>query len=314
MSEVLDVAKPELMRAFRTSTDALFSPKTVAVIGATDKEGSVGRAVLENLDCFGGKVFPVNSQRGEVLGHQAFPKIAAVPEPVDLAVIVTPAPTVPGIIRECAAAGVKGAIIISAGFKEVGPEGAALEREILAEARRGGMRLIGPNCLGVMTPQRASTPPSPPGWPGRATSPSSARAARSARRSSTGACARRSASAPSSRSARCSTSGWGDLIDYLGNDPHTQSILIYMESIGDARAFLSAAREVALTKPIIVIKAGRTAAAAKAAASHTGSLTGSDEVLDAAFRRAACCASRPSPTSSTWPRCWPSSRARAARV
>ena len=112
-----------------------------------------------------------------------------------------------------------------------------------------------------------------------------------------------SASARSSRIGSMLDVGWGDLIDYLGDDPHTHSIVIYMESIGDARAFLSAAREVALTKPIIVIKAGRTEAAAKAAASHTGSLTGSDEVLDAAFRRAACCASTPSPNCSTWPRC-----------
>ena len=124
------------------------------MIGASEKAGSVGRSILWNLisSPFGGTVYPVNPKRPNVLGIRAYPSIAAVPEPVDLAVVVTPAPTVPGVIGECADAGVKGAIIISAGFKEVGPEGAELERRVLEQARRGGMRLIGPNCLGVMNP------------------------------------------------------------------------------------------------------------------------------------------------------------------
>ena len=266
--------------------DALFSPKTVAVIGATDKEGSVGRAVLENLDCFGGKVFPVNSKRAEVLGRRAFPNVAALPEPADLAVIITPASTVPGIIRECAAAGVRGAVIISAGFKEVGAEGAAMEREILAEAQRGGLRLIGPNCLGVMSPHLNFNATFATGMP---------RPGSVAFISQSGALCtaildwsfRENVGFSGFVSVGSMLDvGWGDLIYHFGDDPHTQSIVCYMESVGDARAFLSAAREVALSKPIIVIKVGRTAAAAKAAASHTGALTGSDDVLDAAFRRA----------------------------
>ena len=267
--------------------DAIFRPDTVAVIGASEQPGSVGRTLLWNLitNSFGGTVFPVNIKRPSVLGIKAYPSVGEVPERVDLAVIATPAHTVPGIVRECVDAEVQGAIIISAGFKERGPEGVALEQEILRTAREGKMRIIGPNCLGVMSP---------------VTGLNATFANAMARPGNVGFI--------SQSGALCTAVldwsfhqnvgfshfvsigsmldvDWGDLIFYLGNDARTQSIVIYMESIGDARSFMSAAREVALTKPIIVIKPGRTAAAAKAAASHTGSLTGSDEVLESAFRR-----------------------------
>ncbi|MBW4522050.1 MAG: bifunctional acetate--CoA ligase family protein/GNAT family N-acetyltransferase [Scytolyngbya sp. HA4215-MV1] len=277
----------DIFRQIRSPLDAIFAPKTVAVIGATDRLGSVGRTVLWNLisSPFGGTVFPVNPTRQSVLGIKAYPSIADVPEPVDLALVVTPAVTVPGVIRACVDAGVKGAIIISAGFKEIGAPGIALEQEILAEARRGKLRLIGPNCLGVMSPH---------------TGLNATFASTIARPGSVGFISQSGALCTSildwsfrenvGFSAFISIGSmldvnWGDLIDYLGDDPNTHSIVIYMESIGDARAFLSAAREVALTKPIIVIKSGRTAAAAQAAASHTGALAGRDGVLDAAFRR-----------------------------
>src|SRR5579871_4098037 len=268
--------------------DVFFKPNTVAVIGATETTGSVGRTLLWNLisSPFGGTVFPVNPRRTNVLGIKAYPNIAAVPERVDLAVIVTPAPTVPGIIGQCVEAGVKGAVIISAGFKEAGAEGVELERQIREQAQRGSMRVVGPNCLGVMSPL---------------TGLNATFAGAMARPGSVGFISQSGAlltaildwslqenvgfSAFISIGSMLDVS-WGDLIGYLGDDPHTRSIVLYMESIGDARSFLSAAREVALTKPIIVIKAGRTEAAAKAAASHTGSLTGSDEVLQAAFYRA----------------------------
>src|SRR4028118_512378 len=134
--------------------DAIFRPETVAVIGATDRPGSVGRTIMWNLvsSPFGGTVFPVNSKRPNVLGIKAYPSVSEVPQKVDLAVIVAPAPAVPGIIAECAEAGVVGAIVISAGFRETGPEGAELEERVLEEARKGRMRIIGPNCLGVMNP------------------------------------------------------------------------------------------------------------------------------------------------------------------
>ena len=271
----------------RLPLDAIFAPRTVAVIGASEKQGSVGRAVLWNLisNPFGGTVYPINSNRPNVLGIKAYKDIKSVPDPVDLAVVVTPAATVPGVISECVDAGVTGAIVISAGFKESGPEGARLEQELLKEARRGRMRIIGPNCVGVMRPYSGMN---------------ATFAAQTARPGSVGFISQSDALCTAildwSLRAHVGFSafvsigsmldvGWGDLIDYLGDDPYTKSIVIYMESIGDARSFLSASREVALAKPIIVIKAGRTEAAAKAAASHTGSLTGSDEVLDAAFRR-----------------------------
>src|SRR3954453_17200457 len=144
----------DLLHTRRKPLDAIFSPRSGAVIGATEKTGSVGRALLWNLisNPFGGTVFPVNPNRPNVLGIKAYPTIAEVPEPVDLALIVTPAPSVPDVVGACAAVGVRGAIVISAGFKEVGAAGADLERRVLEQARRGRMRLIGPNCLGVMRP------------------------------------------------------------------------------------------------------------------------------------------------------------------
>jgi len=267
--------------------DVFFRPETVAVIGATNTPGSVGRTVLWNLisQPFGGTVFPINPKRHSVLGIQAYPTIADVPALVDLAVVATPATLVPGIIGQCADAGVRGAIIISAGFKETGAAGADLEGQVLREARRGNMRLIGPNCLGVMRPLNGvnATFANAPARPGNVGFISQSGALCTAvldwsLRENVGF------SAFVSIGSMLDV-GWGDLIDYLGDDPQTQSIVIYMESIGDARSFLSAAREVALTKPIIVLKTGRTAAAAQAAASHTGALVGSDAVLDAAFRR-----------------------------
>ncbi len=137
--------------------DSMLTPRSVAVIGATETQASVGRTLMENLarGGFARAVYPINPKRDTVLGTKAYPSIAAVPEKVDLAAIVTPAPTVPGLVRECAEAGVPGAVIISAGFKEVGPEGAALEKQILTEARRGKMRILGPNCLGFMRPHGA---------------------------------------------------------------------------------------------------------------------------------------------------------------
>ncbi len=275
----------EALQRERESFDALFKPRTIAVIGATDKAGSVGLAIMQNLKTFRGPVFPVNPKRDAVLDLPAYPHIAAVPAKVDLAVIVTPAPTVPGIIGECIAAGVKSALIISAGFKEVGPQGAALEQQILAQAREARMRIVGPNCLGIMNTSIGlnATFADAIANPGNV-----------AFISQSGALC--TAVLDWSFREKVGFSyfisvgsmldvGWGDLIDYLGDDPNTDSIVMYMETIGDARSFISAAREVALNKPIIVIKAGRTAAAAQAAASHTGSLAGSDDALDAAFRR-----------------------------
>lgn len=280
-----DAAQDVLRRA--QPLDAFFKPRSVAVIGATETAGSVGRTLLTNLlsNPFGGVVYPVNPKRPHVLGVRAYPTIGDVPGDVDLAVIVTPAPAVPKLIEECAAKNVGAAIIISAGFKEVGLAGVELERQILECARGCSMRIIGPNCLGVMNPLSGlnATFAGAMARPGNVAFLSQSGALLTgildwSLRENVGF------SAFLSLGSMLDV-GWGDLIDYLGDDPNTQSIVIYMESVGDARGFLSAAREVALTKPIIVIKAGRTQQAAQAAASHTGTLAGSDEVLDAAFAR-----------------------------
>ena len=267
--------------------DFLFFPKNVAVIGATEKLNSVGRTLLWNLlrSPFGGTIYPVNPKRKSVLGITAFSSITKVPVPVDLAIIVVPAAYVPSVIEECVQAKVSTAIIISAGFTEMGESGKKLEKQILEQAKKGKMRIIGPNCLGIMNP---------------ITGLNATFAADMALKGNVAFISQSGALCTAvldwSLKEKVGFSSfvsigsmvdvnWGDLINYFGNDPHTQSILIYMESVGDCRSFLSAAREVALTKPIILIKAGVTEQSAKAAASHTGALSGSDDVLNAALRR-----------------------------
>ena len=234
---------------------------------------------------FRGKVFAVNSRHSEICGRKAYPRIGDIPEKIDFAVVATPAPTVPGVIGQCVDAGVKSAVVISAGFRERGAQGVELERQIQEQLRRGNMRLIGPNCLGIMNPTiglNATFAKDAP-RPGNVAFLSQSGALLTAILD-WGQLEQVGFSAIVSTGSMLDV-GWGDLIYHFGDDPNTHSILIYMESVGDARSFLSAAREVALRKPVIVIKAGRSEAASRAAASHTGAFTGSDEVLDAAFRR-----------------------------
>ncbi len=268
--------------------DALFRPRNVAVIGATEKPGAVGRTTLVNLAAGNEnlRVVAVNPNRNQVLGVPCFPHISATGLPIDLAVICTPAETVPGIIGECVQAGVGGAIILSAGFKEIGARGAELEQEVKRRISESPMRIIGPNCLGVQNPAYGLNASFAKGIaePGSIAFLSQSGALMTgildwSWREHVGF------SAFVSLGSMLDV-GWGDLIEYFGDDPETKAILIYMETVGDARAFLSAARVTALNKPVIVIKAGRSQAAAAAAASHTGALTGADDVLDAAFQRA----------------------------
>ena len=271
----------------RGTLDPIFEPKTVAVVGASDAVGSIGRTIVWNLlsSPFGGTVYPVNPNRSSVLGVKAYPRLADLPEAIDLAVVATPSESVPGVIGECVDAGVGGAIVIASGFREVGPEGIAREQRVAEALARGRLRLIGPNSLGVMNPR---------------TGLNATIAGAMARPGSVGFLSQSGALCASvldwslreqvGFSAFVSVGsmldvGWGDLIDHLGDDPNTRSIVIAMESIDDARSFLSSSREVALTKPIIVLKAGRHGAAARADATHTGTSTGRDEVIDAAFRR-----------------------------
>ncbi len=269
------------------SLNQFFHPTSVAVVGATDKAGSVGSILMQNLleNPFGGVVYPINPKRRSTHGVYTYPELKACPGKIDLVVIATPAATVPGVIRECVNQGVHSAIIISAGFSELGAEGRRLEQEI-REIARGRMRIIGPNCLGVIHP------------------PSNLNASFAATMAAPGKVALLSQSGAICTSildwAKTRHIGFSsfvsvgsmldvdfaDLMDYFADDENTRSIILYMESIGNVRKFLSAARSVSRTKQVIVVKSGRHEAGARAAASHTGALAGSDEVYEAAFRRA----------------------------
>jgi acetyltransferase len=268
--------------------DRVFHPKSLAIIGASNEEGSVGQILMKNLTMngFEGKVFPVNIRRKEVMGKKAYQNVGEIPEPVDLAIIATPANTVPSIVEECGIAGIKGVIIISAGFKEIGEKGLALEQQIIALKKKYDLRIIGPNCFGIIRPSLKLNATFAEAMP---------KAGNIAFISQSGALG--SAILDWALDQKLGFSNFvsvgsmidvdfGDLIDYFGNDPQTRSIILYIEGISDARKFMSAARHFAKTKPIIVVKAGKFSESAQAAASHTGSLSGSDLVYDAAFKRA----------------------------
>jgi len=265
-----------------------FNPKNVVLVGATDREGAVGKIVLENLLLAKDtrKIYLVNPNREEVLGIKCYPKISAVPESAELAIIVTPAQTVADLVEESGKAGIKAIIIISAGFKEIGSEGKALENKIADIARRYNIRIIGPNCMGLIKPSAnlnaTFTKRMPkPGYV--------------AFLSQSGALGSGVLDWAISRNVGFSAFvslgsmldvNFGDLIDYFGEDSETRSIIIYMESIGNAKRFISAARGFARTKPIIALKAGKSEESAKAARSHTGAMIADDLYYDAIFRRA----------------------------
>ncbi|MEM3550333.1 MAG: bifunctional acetate--CoA ligase family protein/GNAT family N-acetyltransferase [Candidatus Bathyarchaeia archaeon] len=268
--------------------DKIFNPKRIAVIGASDREGSVGAKLMRNLVGVGYSwtVYPVNPFKSTVQGITAYPTVTKIPWKVDLAVIATPAHTVPQIVEECGKAGVSGIIIISAGFREVGKEGEVLEKQILEHKKRYNLRIIGPNSLGVIRPkiQLNATFADKTAQPGRIAFISQSAAL----------CASVldwASEANIGFSAVVSTGSMldvdiGDLIDYFGVDPHTRSIILYMECVTNARKFISAARGFARAKPIVVIKSGRFPETAEATFSHVGSLCGEDAIYEAAFRRA----------------------------
>ena len=269
--------------------DPIFSPSSIAVIGASQTEGSVGRAVFNNilLGGFTGIVYPVNLKAHSVCGVRAYPSISDISEKVDLAVVIVPATAVPEVVEECGKNGVKGLVIISAGFKEVGKEGAELETETAAIAKKYSMRLIGPNCLGVIntdTNVRLNT-----SFATKMPAQGSIAFA-----SQSGAlCA---AILDFARGEKIGFSKFvsmgnkadvseNDLLEYLGSDPQTRVILLYVEDIVDGRKFVEVASHITEKKPIIAVKAGVTPEGARAASSHTGALAGSDEAYDAILRQ-----------------------------
>ncbi len=268
--------------------DKLFDPKTIAVIGASNKKGSVGYILLRNLIGaeYEGIVYPVNPTSPAVQGIQAYSSISQVPRKIDLAVIAVPARSVPDTVRECGEAGVAGAVIVSSGFREIGPEGRKLEDQVRSIADSYGLRIVGPNCLGFIRPAGhlnvTFVHVAPP--EGRIAFFSQSGALGTAILD-WAAANQVGFSAFVSVGSMCDVD-FGDLIDYFGADPHTSSIILYIESITEARHFMSAARHFAKTKPIIVVKSGRHARSALAAASHTGAIAGDDTLYSAVFRRA----------------------------
>jgi len=268
--------------------DKIFNPRSVAIIGASDEEGTVGYALMKNFTehDFEGKIYPVNIRKTEIHGLKAYQTVEQIPEPIDLAVIATPAKTVPDIVEQCGKAGIKGIIIISAGFKEIGPEGKALEDKILEIKKKYSLRIIGPNCLGVIRPsiKLNATFISKTPKPGNIAFISQSGALGSAILD--WAIHENIGFSNFVSIGSMIDVDFGDLIDYFGTDPKTRSILMYIEGLTDARKFMSATRHFARTKPIIVVKTGKYTESAKAAASHTGSLTGEDIIYDAAFKRA----------------------------
>lgn len=268
---------------------SIFQPASIAVIGASDRAGSLGRVVLRNLKTSGfeGPIWPVNATRNVVDGGQAWPDAAALPGVPELAVICTPAQTVPGLIAQLGALGTRGAIVMTAGLKQpVEPGGPTLEQAMLDAARPHLLRILGPNCLGALVPSVGLNASFAPGkaLPGNI-----------AFVTQSGALATAMLDWANGRGIGFShfvsmgdgaDVDFGDMLDYLGSDPGTRAILMYMESVTSARKFMSAARGAARNKPVIVVKSGRAPEGAKAAASHTGALAGSDSVFDAAVRRA----------------------------
>jgi len=268
--------------------DKIFKPQRIALVGVSPNPKSVTGRILANLigGGFRGVVYPVSPSAEAVMGIPCFPNVAALPKGPDLGIIGAPAAQVPGLVRECGEAGVRSLIIVSAGFRETGPAGLALEQAVLAESHRfEGMRILGPNCLGLISPGQSLN---------ASFAGSMARPGQVAFVSQSGALCTSvldwAAEEKLGFSHFISTGNmididFGDLIDYLGEDEATKSILLYIESISDARKFMTAARAFARMKPIVAYKAGRFPESAAAASSHTGALAGEDAVYDAAFER-----------------------------
>jgi len=266
----------------------LFNPKTIAVIGATSSKGRVGYALISNLigSAYEGIIYPVNPKRKSVLGVKAYKKVSDIPDKIDMALIATPAETVPEIIEQCGVAGVGGVVIISSGFTEAGRHGEAMSRQILKTAKKYKMRILGPNCLGFIRPKLGLNA----SFAGKITGPGHV-----AFISQSGALCTSALDWAIAKNIDFSyfvslgsmlDIGFHDLIDYFNQDPDTSSIIIYMESLTNARKFLSAARAFSRHKPIVVLKVGKSKEGARAAKSHTGSLTGNDDIYNAAFKRA----------------------------
>ncbi len=270
------------------SLEKLFSPKSIAVIGASDKRNSVGRKIFKNLlhEKFKGKVYAVNPKHKKVQGQRSYPSVKAITGNIDLAVVAAPAKAVPQIIKECGEKNIHAVIVLSSGFSETGPEGKALENQMLQFAEEFQISIIGPNCLGVMRPchHMNATFDNNVAYPGSMALVSQSGAL------SAGildwAMNKKIGFSAIVSLGNCANTDFGDILDYLAHDPHTNSILLYIEGIKKPKQFISALRAAARIKPVIVIKSGKNKAGSRAALSHTGVLIGDDDVFDTALHRA----------------------------
>lgn len=265
----------------------LFSPNSIAMFGASERKNSVGEVVFRNLLSAGfkGGIYPINPKHDKVQGQKAYKTIEAIGKPVDLAVVATPAKTIPAIVEACGQHGVKTMVILSAGFRETGPAGRRLEERVVEVAKEFGIRFIGPNCLGLIRPDRGINV---------TFGNNNAKPGNLALVSQSGAICTAILDWAEINDIGFSTVistgiaadlDFGDYLDYLVTDPKTDSILLYIEGIKDARRFMSGLRAAARIKPVIVLKVGRQAAGAVASMSHTGALVGSDETFSAALDR-----------------------------
>lgn len=263
-----------------------FNPETIAVVGASNKDGSVGNSVMKNLlGKFAGIVYPVNPKRKSIMGVRAYKSLTTIPDKIDLVVVATPAPTVPALVKEAGRKKAGGMVIITAGFKEAGEEGKELFNNVVSLAKQFKLRIIGPNCLGFLRPKNNlnASFANKMALPGRIAFISQSGALCTAVLDwsiqynvgfshfvSLGSMA---------------DVGFESMLEYLEEDEDTDAVLVYMESLSNPSAFLKAASSISKKKPVVVLKVGRSSAGAKAALSHTGSLAGNDSVYDAAFRR-----------------------------
>lgn len=267
-----------------------FRPRGVAVVGASRVPGKVGYTVLLNLrSMYRGPLYPVNPRAGEILGLPAYPSLLEVPDPVDLAVVAVPARAVPRVVEDAGRRGLRGVVVLSAGFREVGPAGAELERKLVEAARRYGLRVVGPNCIGVYSPSTGVNAtfldPERQGLPGPGP------IAFISQSGALGAAVLDWAEARGIGVSRFVSVGnkadvdEADLLAFLRRDPETRSIALYIEGVEDGRRLRRALEETTPVKPVVALKAGRSEAGARAAASHTGSLAGSYQIYQAVFRQ-----------------------------
>jgi acyl-CoA synthetase (NDP forming)/GNAT superfamily N-acetyltransferase len=274
-------------RAAARSVDRLLAPRSIVVVGAGREPGGMGHEVFRNLlrAGFAGPVYPVHPEATSVASVRAWPSVMAVPDDIDLAVIVVPAAAVPEVVEQCAAKRVRALVVLSAGFAETGPDGADAERELVLQARRSGMRLVGPNCMGVVN----TAPDVRMNATLGAYLPPTGRVAFSSQSGALGIAIMQEAarlglgiSTFVSVGNKSDVSG-NDLIQYWEDDPATDVVLLYLESFGNPRSFSRIARRVSRKKPIVAVKGGRTTAGSRAAVSHTAAPTNSDTGVDALF-------------------------------